>query len=92
MKPLSEAYAYNSQFKKFLVDLVQLNVKHLLEIRQKFVEEDTAVVTEFRKFLKDYINQESKKNFSAQFDCITVSIRLFYKQLCFIILEKPGIC
>ena len=74
MVPLSEAYACKCQSKKFLVDLIQLNVKHLLEIRQQYVEEDTAVVTKFSNFLKEYIKQESENTFSAQFHSITVSI------------------
>ena len=73
--PLSEAYASKCQSKEFLVDLIQLNVKHLLEIRQQYVEEDTAVVTDFSNFLKEYIKKGSKKTFSAQFDSITVSIQ-----------------
>lgn len=77
LKPLSKCY---SSAEEYIINLVQLDVKHFLVVRKENAEEnadDVKVIQEFSAFLRDYISRHKKTiNFSnsATFDKITVSL------------------
>lgn len=84
--PLSKHYANNDQPVVFIIELLQLDVEHLLEICLES-KEDTKVVTDFTNYLKEYITQykrRSNESFCTHFSNITVSDQISTKS-CFII-------
>lgn len=73
LKPIAKSVSNKGKAENYVVQLIQLDVKHLLKVHN---EEDDKVVQSFAKSLKDYVSQNRRSiNFSKErtFQKIVVS-------------------